>query len=129
MSQKELQILGEKEKSLKLIEEFLRGSVSISLGRLDVAVSQHSADRFDGNTSLQSNQGRKSMATNVCRKRNRYTCSKLQSFELDEISRIGNGSKERGSFVRLIMLYQVYGFRQEPHTAKDIGLLSAEFQP
>mgnify|MGYP004420018903 FL=1 len=68
MSQRELQIFGEREKSLELVEELLRGYVSISLCRLDVAMSQHSAHRFDGNATFQGNQGRKSVATDVCRK-------------------------------------------------------------
>ena len=43
--------------------------MGVSLGRLDVAVSQHSTDRFDGNTSFQSNQGRKGVATDVEKKK------------------------------------------------------------
>src|SRR3712207_7254241 len=49
-------VFGEREKSLELIKEFLRSNVGIPFGRLDVAVSQHSANRFDRNTSFQSNQ-------------------------------------------------------------------------
>ena len=79
-------MFSEREKSPELIKEFLRGNVGVSLGRLDVAVSQHSTDRFDGNTSFQSNQGRKGVATDVCRKGNRDTSPKLQGFELNEIS-------------------------------------------
>ena len=65
MSQRELQIFGEREKSLELVEELLRGNVGVSLSRLDVAMSQHSTHRFNRNASLQSNQGGKGMPPNV----------------------------------------------------------------
>lgn len=68
------------------MEELFRGDVGVSLGRLDAAMSQHSAHRFDGNATFQGNQGRKSVATDVCRKGNRDTSPKLQGFELNEIS-------------------------------------------
>src|SRR3712207_9580153 len=74
-------VFGEREKSLELIKEFLRSNVGIPFGRLDVAVSQHSANRFDRNTSFQSNQSSKGVATDVCRKWNRYTRPKLQGFK------------------------------------------------
>lgn len=44
------------------------------------------AIRFDGNTSFQSNQSSKCMPSDVCRKGNRDSSSKLQGFELNEVS-------------------------------------------
>ena len=65
MSQRELQIFGEREKSLELVEELLRGNVGVSLSRLDVAMPQHSTHRFNRNASLQNNQGGKGMPRHV----------------------------------------------------------------
>ena len=65
MSQRELQIFGEREKSLELVEELLRGNVGVSLSRLDVAMPQHSTHRFNRNASLQNNQGGKGMPRKV----------------------------------------------------------------
>lgn len=99
MSQRELQIFGEREKSLELVEELLRGNVGVSLSRLDVAMSQHSTHRFNRNASLQSNQGGKGMPPNVSRKRYRDTSPKLEGFELGEVSRVDNRRKEHAAFL------------------------------